>query len=124
MPKIDLRREGQALLCVRAEGVGTLADVIATWQAIVADIARHRPQLVLLVDEFTGPPLDANAWRWLVDAMRGRGLEGLRIAHVKPHGLGEVEHCEIFAGDAGLVVRVFVREREARTWLFYGARED
>jgi hypothetical protein len=52
--------------------------------------------------------------------MRGLGLETVRIAHVKPHGLQLIEHCEIYANEAGFDSRVFTDESQADLWLRYG----
>jgi len=51
----------------------------------------------------------------------GKGLENVRIAHVKPHGLQQIEYCELHAREVGFVARVFTREIEAELWLRYGA---
>jgi hypothetical protein len=51
----------------------------------------------------------------------GSCLEGIRIAHVKPLGLEQVEHCELFATQAGFEARVFSDERVAGLWLHYGS---
>ena len=53
-------------------------------------------------------------------SMVGKGLESVRIAHVKPHGLQRIDHCELFAREAGLEARVFTDETEADLWLRYG----
>jgi hypothetical protein len=120
---IDLRREAGGSLHVRVRGASSLANTVAYWQAILDEIASRRPRYLLLVDELEGDPLLAGEWKQLVGTMAGRGLEGVRIAHVKPEGLDRIEHCEIFAREAGLVARVFVDEHDASVWLRYGAGE-
>jgi hypothetical protein len=52
--------------------------------------------------------------------MANHGLEQMRIAHVKPHGLHRIEYCEIFAREAGFDARVFDDEHAAELWLRYG----
>jgi hypothetical protein len=120
---IDLRREAGGTLHARVRGEASLANTVAYWQAILADVAIHKPRNLLLVDELRGAPLSADEWQALVDAITGRGLEGVRIAHVKPAGLERIEHCEIFATEAGLEARVFVDEYAANVWLHYGASQ-
>ena len=44
----------------------------------------------------------------------------MRVAHVKPIGLQNIEYCEIHAREAGLDARVFTNEMEASLWLRYG----
>ena len=109
-------------LWVQVAGESTLANTMSYWQAILDEILRDRPPGgLLLVDELEGEPLTEGQWRELVAAMRGRGLEGLRIAHVKPRGLEKLEYCEMYARDAGLDARAFDHERAAEIWLRYGA---
>ena len=62
-------------------------------------------------------------WRALVEKMKGRGLEGLRIAHVKPNGMDHLEYCEIFAREAGIDARAFSDAGVADRWLRYGVDE-
>jgi len=70
----------------------------------------------------TGPALSATQWLSLVAAMQGQGMETIRIAHVKPHGLQLIEHCEIYANEAGFDSRVFADESQADLWLRHGER--
>jgi hypothetical protein len=116
-------RQGDVL---RAEvaGESSLENTIAYWQAIVSEVRRERPRALLLVDELRGTPLGEPQWRQLVEAMRGRGLEGVRIAHVKPQGLQKLEYCELLAREAGFDARVFDQEYAAELWLRYGDRRD
>ena len=67
---------------LRAEvaGESSLENTIAYWQAIVAEVRRERPRGLLLVDELHGTPLGDAQWRQLVEAIRSRGMEGVRIA--------------------------------------------
>lgn len=101
------------------------ADLDATrgyWREI-AEAARERDaDSLLLVDELTGRPLDESDWLAVVTSLQGEGLQKLRIAHVKPHGLQQVEFCEIFARDAGIEARVFENETLADIWLRFGER--
>lgn len=118
---VRFERNGDALWA-RVAGEGTLANTLSYWQLVLDEITRERPAGGLfLVDELEGPPLAEGQWRELVAAMRGRGLEGLRIAHVKPRGLERLEYCEMYAREAGLDARAFDHERTAEIWLRYGA---
>lgn len=110
-------------LRVELHGANTFDNTLAYWQQIVAEVRHRKPAGLLLVDELQGPSLDAAQWLVLVSSMRGLGLEKVRIAHVRPAGLQQLEHCEIFAVELGFQARVFVDERAAELWLRYGEAE-
>ena len=109
-------------LRAHAEGIGSFAATVACWRAILVEIRKRRPTAVLLVDEMRGSALTAAEWQTLVQAMSGQGLEGVRIAHVKPYGLQNTEYCEIYAREAGFDARVFDNEATADLWVRYGSR--
>jgi len=110
-------------LRVLVRGAGTYANTLAYWQTIAAKLRELDAPGLMVVDETTGPPLSAEDWKALVEAMQGQGLERVRIAHVKPHGLQLIEYCELAAREAGLEARVFTDEAEADLWLRYGEHE-
>lgn len=120
-PSIAMTREAGTLR-VQVRGTNSMAATRAYWRAIVEEAEGDRPDYVLLVDELRGPALDAAEWHALVDMLAGSGLETVRIAHVKPYGLDEVEYCELSARQRGFDARVFVDERAAALWLRYGER--
>ena len=120
-PSITMSREARTLR-VRVQGVASVEATRAYWRAIMEEVSRHRPDYLLLVDELRGPALGAAEWHALVDMLAGSGLETVRIAHVKPHGLDAVEYCELSARQRGFDARVFVDERAAALWLRYGER--
>jgi|KBSSwiStaDraftv2_1062776.scaffolds.fasta_scaffold53912_3 hypothetical protein len=111
----------RGVLRVEVSGPGNYANTLAYWKTIAAAVRKHTPHGLLLIDLTTGTALSAQEWKDLVDAMLGQGLEDVRIAHVKPHGLQQIEYCELYAREAGFVARVFTREVEAELWLRYGA---
>lgn len=123
LPTIRMSREAGTLR-VLVQGLASVEATRAYWRAIVEESARDRPHYLLLVDELRGEALGAADWHALVDMLSDSGLEAVRIAHVKPHGLDAVEHCEIAARQRGFVARVFVDERAARLWLRYGERPE
>ena len=116
---IEFIAEG-GLLRATARGPGNYANTLHYWETIATELRRRKPAALLLVDETSGPPLSAEEWKALVEEMVGRGLERVRIAHVKPFGLQRIEYCELYAREAGLDARVFTNEREASLWLRYG----
>jgi hypothetical protein len=71
-------------------------------------------------DDLRGAELTREEWCTLVDTMAGRGLEEVRIAHVKPSGLAQIEYCELCAREAGFDARAFADLAEAERWLRYG----
>jgi hypothetical protein len=107
-------------LRVHVIGESTLDNTIAYWQAILAEVEKKPAEQILLIDELQGEPLTESEWLSLVRNMSNHGLEQIRIAHVKPHGLHRIEYCEIFARDAGFNSRVFDNEHAAGIWLRYG----
>lgn len=122
-PSITMSREARTLR-VAVRGVASLDATIAYWRAIVQEAARDRPDYLLLIDELRGPALGEVEWQQLVDMLVGKGLEAVRIAHVKPNGLDAVEYCELSARQRGFEARVFTDERAAALWLRYGERPD
>lgn len=120
-PPFFLRSSRQgSQLRVHVIGESTLDNTIAYWQAILAEVEKEPAAQLLLIDELLGEPLTESEWLSLVRNMSNHGLEQVRIAHVKPHGLQRIEYCEIFARDAGFDARVFDDERAAELWLRYG----
>lgn len=107
-------------LKARVQGEGSLENTMAYWRAIVSELAKRPAPALLLIDETRGDPLPEQGWQELVESMKGTGLDKLRIAHVKPHGLQSVEYCELFAMEAGMQARVFSSEDEAIMWLRHG----
>jgi hypothetical protein len=119
--RIEIAPHGSGL---RAHVAGE-SDVDATlsyWREIAQAARERNADSLLLVDELAGAPLDEGDWLRVVTGLQGEGLERLRIAHVKPKGLQQVEFCEIFARDAGIEARVFENEALADIWLRYGER--
>jgi hypothetical protein len=107
-------------LRVHVTGESTLDNTLAYWHAIVAEVGSEPTDAILLVDELRGEPLMEVEWLSLVQHMEGHGLERVRIAHVRPRGLQQIEYCEIFAREAGFNARVFDDEHAAELWLRYG----
>ena len=114
--RMEFRKEGQQLRAW-ASGTSSFASTVACWRQIVAAVQAHRPRSLLLVDVLEGRGLTELEWESLVHATKGMGLEDVRIAHVKPHGLDVMEHCERYARQVGLDARVFADEASAQRWL-------
>lgn len=119
VPTVVISREAGTLR-VQVRGAASPEATRAYWRQIVEEFAREPADYVLLIDELRGPALSAEDWQALVRTLVGSGLESVRIAHVKPNGLDEVEHCELSARQVGFQARVFMDVREARLWLRYG----
>jgi hypothetical protein len=105
---------------VQVIGESTLENTLAYWRAIADEMHSEPADSILLVDELLGESLGQHEWLSLVEQMQGHGLERVRIAHVRPHGLELIEYCEIFAREAGFNARVFDDEHAAGLWLRYG----
>lgn len=107
-------------LRAHVSGDSSVETTLAYWREIAKVVRERDAGSLLLVDEMTGEPLDETDWLHVVISLKDEGLQRLRIAHVKPLGLQQVEFCEIFARDAGIEARVFESERMADLWLRYG----
>lgn len=118
---LELTRVGVDGLRAEVHGARTLQATIAYWEAILDHVRQRAPRWLLVMDRLRGKELAASEWKQLVEAMAGRGLEGVRIGHVKPDGLDQLEYCEIYAREAGLDARVFADEGVAERWLRYGS---
>ncbi|MFL6591846.1 MAG: hypothetical protein ACJ8GK_03955 [Luteimonas sp.] len=111
-------------LRAQVTGPRSLETTIEYWEAIARRVGEECPARLLVIDELQGPELTAAQWETLVQKMLGYGLRAVRIAHVKPAGLGQAEYCEIYANIAGFDARAFVDEGEAERWLRYGSEPD
>jgi hypothetical protein len=120
----EFSRFGSKGLKVRVTGERSLAGTIAYWKKIVEYVARDQPKCLLVLDELRGTELTAAQWHDLVESMVGKGLEQVRIAHVKLFGLDHIEYCELYANIAGFDARAFSNQREAERWLRYGDEAD
>ncbi len=101
-----------------------LDTTVACWMEIAAEVSRTGAATLLVEDDMDGPPLDPAVLPDFLHALRGKGLEGVRIAYVEalPERLPKVELAEILAREQGYVVRVFVNRMDAAVWLRHGER--
>lgn len=95
---------------------------LAYWRDIVHECARRGTTRLLVCDDLRGEPATPADFDWLATALRGSGLERVRIAFHEPDSanLRLVEHGELAFREAGFTLRVFGSEREAELWLRYG----
>lgn len=100
------------------------ANMLDAWRRIIGEVARGAPEALLVVTDVQGPPLTTAQIEAFINAMRGCGLERLRIAYVylQPADWGQAETAEILALESGFEARVFADERAAETWLRHGER--
>lgn len=120
--RISFRREhGHLRASVSGYG-GGLATTVAYWSAIGEEIRTMRPLSLMVVDQMEGGALPPGQVPQFIDAMSGRGFEGLRVAFVESHfdQLAQAEVAEILACEKGFIVRVFANEMDAAVWLRYG----
>ena len=120
---LNFTRDGDGLRAT-VTGPRTLANTIAYWIAILDEVHAQRPLWLFVCDRLQGHELSVAEWYELVAKMQGRGLEGMRIAHVKPSGMDHLEYCEIFAREAGIDARAFSDPGIAERWLRYGVPEE
>lgn len=99
-------------------------QMLDAWGRIIREVSRGAPEALLVVADVQGPPLTGAQIEAFVTAMRGCGLEGLRIAYVYPlaSDWSRAEAAEILALESGFEARVFADERAAETWLRHGER--
>lgn len=95
---------------------------LAYWREIAAECARRSVALLLVCDDLQGEPASPQDFTQLAAALRGSGLEHVRVAFHEPvsSNLRMVEHGELAFREAGFTLRVFGSEREAELWLRYG----
>jgi len=120
--RISFRREhGHLRASVSGYG-GSLETTVAYWNAIAEEVRRARPLSLLVVDDMDGGPMPPAQLPEFIDAVAGRGFEGLRIAFVEAHfeQLAQAQVAEILACEKGFNVRVFTNEMEAAVWLRHG----
>jgi hypothetical protein len=122
--QVEFSRFGSTGLKVRVRGTRSLEGTIAYWTKIVERVAQDHPKCLLVLDELTGTELTPAQWSDLVQSMEGKGLERLRIAHVKLFGLDHIEYCELYANIAGFDARAFNNLGDAERWLRYGDAPD
>lgn len=120
--RISFRREDGHLRAGVSGYGGSLETTVAYWSAIGEEIRQARPLSLLVVDQMEGGPMPEAQLPQFIDAMLGRGFEGLRIAYVEGHleQLAQAEAAEILACEKGFNVRVFVNEMDAAVWLRHG----
>ena len=120
---VDFRFCGGVLrACVHADR-RSLEGSIAHWRAIAAEARRVQARALLVVSDMPGEPLDPAHQPRFFEAMRGSGLEAVKVAFVDariPHSL-RTENAEILAFEQGFDARVFPDEPAAERWLHYGA---
>lgn len=121
---LTCRRLRDGVLRADVGGRRTPETTRAYWAEILAEVRAQAPARLLVVDELRGPELSAAEWCALVEAMCGLGLERVRIAHVRPAGMAQLEHCEIRAREAGIDARAFDDLAAAERWLRYGSPES
>ena len=112
-------------LKAHVQGVnGTLATTLAYWREIAEEVRRTQPPGLLVVDDMEGDPPPPEELLQFVQAMRGLGMENVRVAYLEKHldQIPQVELASILATEHGFQARVFDNERSAVTWLRYGER--
>jgi hypothetical protein len=118
--RIEFAMQGAYTLRVVMRGTRSIAGTLARWDEIVACVQGRRPERLLVVDSRRGEELIPSEWWTLVQHLAGRGLERVRLAHVKKHGRDHIEYWEIYAREAGWDARAFNDEPTAARWLRYG----
>ena len=95
---------------------------LAYWCDIARECARRGTARLLVCDDLQGQPATPQDFAQLTEALRGSGMEHVRIAFHEPvsANLRLVEHGELAFREAGFTLRVFGSEREAELWLRYG----
>ncbi len=120
--RISFRRESGHLRASVSGYGGSLETTVAYWNAIGDEVRDARPVSVLVVDQMEGGVMPAGQVPHFIEAMAGRGFEGLRVAYVEAHldHLAHAEVAEILACEKGFNVRVFANEMDAAVWLRHG----
>ena len=103
---------------------GTLETTLAYWRTIAEEVRRLSPSGLLVVDDMDGLPPPPEQLLQFVQAMRGQGMEAVRIAYVERHAeqIPQVEFAGLLANEHGFEARIFADETAAALWLRYGER--
>jgi hypothetical protein len=103
---------------------GTLETTLAYWRTVAEEVRRLSPSGLLVVDDMEGLPPPPEQLLQFVQAMRGQGMEAVRIAYVERHAeqIPQVEFAGLLANEHGFDARIFATEPEAVRWLRYGER--
>ena len=110
-------------LKAQVQGVNGRLDVtLAYWREIADEVRRTQAGGSPSMSSTTSRPPEQLLE--FVQAMRGLGMEQVRVAYVEKHleQIPQVELASIFANEYGFQGRVFDDERSAVTWLRYGER--
>lgn len=101
---------------------GTLDTTLAYWRAIAEEVRRVQPKGLLVVDDMNGEPPPPGQLLEFVQAMRGQGMEAVRIAYVERHAeqIPQVEFAGLLANEHGFNAQIFGDETAALIWLRYG----
>lgn len=101
---------------------GTLETTLAYWRKIAMEVRRLQPAGLLVLDDMEGDPPPPEQLLQFVHAMRGEGMENVRVAYVEKHleQIPQVELASILANELGFNGHVFDNERSATIWLRYG----
>lgn len=120
--RIGFRQEDGHLRASVSGYGGNLETTIAYWKAIGEQVREVGPVSLLVVDRMDGGRMPLEQLPHFVDALSGRGFEGMRIAFVETHidQLSQAEVAEILACEKGFNVRVFSNEMDAAMWLRHG----
>lgn len=115
--RVEFETLDDGVLRARVRGIRSVAATLGYWESILDKVGDARPPGLLVLDELVGEEMSASEWKQLVGHVLGRGLEELPIAHVKPFAFDQINYCEKYATQAGLLARAFRREADAIAWL-------
>jgi hypothetical protein len=93
----------------------SLAIRLAFWNEVAAEVRRTQTQSLLVLDDLQGPPPQIDVLARVIHEMKGKGLEGVRIAYIEPDAafMSLMEMAEVIARESGFLPHVFGDEEEA-----------
>ena len=96
------------------------------WSEVAAECRRTQAQCLLVRDDLQGEPPEIEELARVIHAMKGKGLEGVRIAYIEPDAasMSLMEMAEVIARECGFLPLVFGDEEEGARWLRYGSVEE
>jgi hypothetical protein len=99
---------------------------IGFWNEVAAECRRTQAQCLLVRDDLEGVPPPIEELARVIQGMKGKDLEGMRIAYIEPDAawMSLMEMAEVIARESGFLPHVFGDEEEGVRWLCYGEDEQ
>ena len=113
---LELRRQGDGLRAT-VSGERTLANTIAYWESIVAEVTKQPPKWLFLCDRLHGYELAIEEWRSLVERMKGKAWKASASRTSSRAAWTTWSTARSSRARAGIDARAFADVGVAERWL-------